>query len=62
MEQIFMAYFPGNSFGRNRLFMCTSFVFRGAETVIGMNFDSNGMAFGVNTKCGKRAAVPRCFV
>ena len=30
--------------------MCTSFVFRGAETVIGMNFDSNGMAFGVNAK------------
>lgn len=30
--------------------MCTSFVFRGNDVIIGMNFDNNGMNFGINDK------------
>jgi hypothetical protein len=30
--------------------MCTSFVFRGEDTIIGMNFDNNGMDYSIDTK------------
>ncbi|WP_238860605.1 hypothetical protein [Clostridium sp. YIM B02569] len=30
--------------------MCTSFVYRGQDTIIGMNFDNNGMKYAIDTK------------
>lgn len=30
--------------------MCTSFIFRGLNTIIGMNFDNNGMSYSIATK------------
>ncbi len=30
--------------------MCTSFVFRGNDTIIAMNFDNNGMKYSIHTK------------
>lgn len=30
--------------------MCTSFIYRGQDTIIGMNFDNNGMKFNIDTK------------
>lgn len=29
--------------------MCTSFIYRGHDTIIGMNFDNNGMNYSINT-------------
>jgi hypothetical protein len=31
-------------------FMCTSFIYRGNDTIIGMNFDNNGMKYSIDTK------------
>ncbi len=36
--------------------MCTSFIHRGKDTIIAMNFDNNGMKYSINTKN------PRWFV
>ncbi len=30
--------------------MCTSFIYRGQDTIIGMNFDNNGMKYAIDTK------------
>jgi hypothetical protein len=30
--------------------MCTSFIYRGQDTLIGMNFDNNGMKYKIDTK------------
>ncbi|MDV4152184.1 hypothetical protein R0131_15255 [Clostridium sp. AL.422] len=30
--------------------MCTSFIYRGQDTIIGMNFDNNGMKYSIDTK------------
>jgi hypothetical protein len=30
--------------------MCTSFIYRGQDTIIGMNFDNNGMKYTIDTK------------
>lgn len=30
--------------------MCTSFIYRGEDTIIGMNFDNNGMKYAIDTK------------
>ncbi|EQB88864.1 hypothetical protein J2Z44_002551 [Clostridium punense] len=30
--------------------MCTSFIYRGEDTIIGMNFDNNGMNYAIDTK------------
>lgn len=30
--------------------MCTSFIYRGEDTIIGMNFDNNGMKYTIDTK------------
>ena len=30
--------------------MCTSFIYRGLDTIIGMNFDNNGMKYSIDTK------------
>jgi hypothetical protein len=30
--------------------MCTSFIYRGQDTIIGMNFDNNGMNYSIDTK------------
>lgn len=30
--------------------MCTSFIYRGQDTIIGMNFDNNGMKYYIDTK------------
>ncbi|AGF57182.1 hypothetical protein B0P06_004528 [Clostridium saccharoperbutylacetonicum] len=30
--------------------MCTSFIYRGNDTIIGMNFDNNGMKYSIDTK------------
>lgn len=30
--------------------MCTSFIYRGQDIIIGMNFDSNGMKYNIDTK------------
>lgn len=30
--------------------MCTSFIYRGKDTIIGMNFDNNGMKYDIDTK------------
>ncbi|MDF2505239.1 hypothetical protein [Clostridium sp.] len=30
--------------------MCTSFIYRGQDTIIGMNFDNNGMKYNIDTK------------
>jgi hypothetical protein len=32
------------------VFMCTSFIYRGQDTIIGMNFDNNGMKYSIDTK------------
>lgn len=32
------------------LIMCTSFIYRGQDTIIGMNFDNNGMKHSIDTK------------
>lgn len=34
--------------------MCTSFVYRGNDILVAMNFDNNGMKFGINTKNPKQ--------
>lgn len=34
--------------------MCTSFVHRGNDILVAMNFDNNGMKFGINTKDPKQ--------
>lgn len=30
--------------------MCTSFIYRGQDTIIGMNFDNNGMKYSIDTE------------
>lgn len=30
--------------------MCTSFIYRGSDTIIAMNFDNNGMKYAIDTK------------
>jgi hypothetical protein len=35
---------------RGLIFVCTSFIFRGDDTIIGMNFDNNGMKYAIDTK------------
>lgn len=37
--------------------MCTSFVYRGGDVLVGMNFDNNGMPYKVSTKDSKQFVV-----
>ena len=37
--------------------MCTSFIYRGQDTIIGMNFDNNGMKYTIDTKNPNRFTV-----
>lgn len=37
--------------------MCTSFVYRGSDVLVAMNFDNNGMSYKLSTKDPKQFLV-----